>query len=85
MIRIIKIADIFSCSNPSSVGTHTRTETTKNVDVLVHIFYIYFFPLGIIAFLSLGIDFLIVTLVCVPTEDGLERDKTILVLRLKYI
>ena len=45
------------------------------MDVLVHVFYIYFFPLGIIAFLWLGVVFVIVTLVCVPTEDGWERAK----------
>ena len=40
---------------------------------MVHIFYIYFFPLGIIALLWLSVYFVTVTIVCIPTEDGWER------------
>lgn len=45
------------------------------MDVLVHIFYIYFFPLGIVAYLILAIDFVTVALIGVPTEDGWEQAK----------
>jgi len=42
---------------------------------LVHIFYICFFPLGIVAYLILEVGFVTVVFVCVPTEDGWERAK----------
>ena len=45
------------------------------MDVLVHVFYIYFFPLGIVAYLFLEIGFVVVTPVGITTETVVTRNK----------